>query len=430
MKTAKFLAFAAIVVGALCALAANYGPFADVQAITNAGAPTDGTSGTGAGVARPGSLLVDTTNKDLYINTNTAASPTWSVLAIDDLSATELGYLDGVTAGTAAASKAVVLGASGEIATITTGTIATLNTTNVDAGASGTAGTVDVFPSTASKGKLAITAADSAGDTTTTIVNASQAGARTYTIPDAGGTGTFVLSRTGVGFDAPDGANLQTYSAIATDFYGDVGGTKPTPWTSDAETGNCSADYMANEPFGALALATSADDEAQAVQVTWGDNLMIDLDQDPILEVRARIDGVADLESVEKVVIGVIPAHANAEDNAGLDNVDYSAWFLVKGDNDTKIYVETDDAATDTDDQDSTITLTDDTWTVFRIDFSTLSAVSMTVDGVEQGGAALDFSGAAGQNVQPIVLIQRTDNTQTEAIVGVEVDYVKVIQTR
>ena len=418
MKTAKFLAFAAIVVGALCALAANYGPFADVQAITNAGAPTDGTSGTGAGVARPGSLLVDTTNSDLYVNSNTKASPTWSVLG--DSSA-----FDGVTAGTVAASKACVVDASKNL-----GDFAALDCVNLDAGASGTAGSLDVFPTTASKGKLAIAAADSAGDTTTTITNASQAGARTYTIPDAGGAGTFVLSRTGYGFDAPDGANLQTYSAIATDFYGDVGGTKPTPWTSDAETGNCSADYMANEPFGALALATSADDEAQAVQVTWGDNLMIDLDQDPILEVRARIDGVADLESVEKVVIGVIPAHANAEDNAGLDNVDYSAWFLVKGDNDTKIYVETDDAATDTDDQDSTITLTDDTWTVFRIDFSTLSAVSMTVDGVEQGGAALDFSGAAGQNVQPIVLIQRTDNTQTEAIVGVEVDYVKVIQTR
>ena len=77
-------------------------------------------------------------------------------------------------------------------------TIPALNTTNLDAGASGTAGTVDVFPTTAAKGKIALTAADSAGDTTTTIVNASQAGARTYTIPDAGASADFVLAPAGV----------------------------------------------------------------------------------------------------------------------------------------------------------------------------------------------------------------------------------------
>lgn len=46
----------------------------------NAGAPTNGTSGTRAGSAYPGSLLIDTTNKKLYINTNTKASPTWTVV--------------------------------------------------------------------------------------------------------------------------------------------------------------------------------------------------------------------------------------------------------------------------------------------------------------------------------------------------------------
>ena len=47
------------------------------------------------------------------------------------LSSTELLYLDGVTAGTATASKAVVLGSSKEIATITTATITNLTTTTV-----------------------------------------------------------------------------------------------------------------------------------------------------------------------------------------------------------------------------------------------------------------------------------------------------------
>lgn len=66
--------------------------------------------------------------------------------------------------------------------------------TDLDCGASGTAGTLDIFPTTALKGKIALTAADSAGNTTTTIVNASQAAARTYTIPDAGAAASFVMT--------------------------------------------------------------------------------------------------------------------------------------------------------------------------------------------------------------------------------------------
>lgn len=45
--------------------------------LTNAGAPTSGTSGTFAGKAGPACLLLDTTNTNLYMNVNTKASPTW-----------------------------------------------------------------------------------------------------------------------------------------------------------------------------------------------------------------------------------------------------------------------------------------------------------------------------------------------------------------
>jgi hypothetical protein len=47
------------------------------------------------------------------------------------ISEAEIGVLDGVTAGTATASKALVLGASKEIATITSATITTLTSTSV-----------------------------------------------------------------------------------------------------------------------------------------------------------------------------------------------------------------------------------------------------------------------------------------------------------
>lgn len=56
----------------------------------------------------------------------------------NSISAAELAFVDGVTAGTAAANKAVVLGASKQIATITTATITNVQTGAVKA-ADGTA---------------------------------------------------------------------------------------------------------------------------------------------------------------------------------------------------------------------------------------------------------------------------------------------------
>ncbi|KKN23819.1 hypothetical protein LCGC14_0901030 [marine sediment metagenome] len=75
-----------------------------------------------------------------------------------------------------------------------TKTFTGLSFVNLDLGSSGVAGSLDIFPTTAVKGKLNFVAADSAGDTITTITNASQAGARTYTIPDAGASASFVMT--------------------------------------------------------------------------------------------------------------------------------------------------------------------------------------------------------------------------------------------
>jgi hypothetical protein len=51
-----------------------------VGPIQKAGAPVDGTSGTGVGVIFIGALCIDVTNAKLYINTNTASSPVWTVV--------------------------------------------------------------------------------------------------------------------------------------------------------------------------------------------------------------------------------------------------------------------------------------------------------------------------------------------------------------
>lgn len=52
----------------------------EVCVLNGAGAPVDGVAGTGAGFAGPGSLYVRTSNGIWYSNTNTKASPTWTIV--------------------------------------------------------------------------------------------------------------------------------------------------------------------------------------------------------------------------------------------------------------------------------------------------------------------------------------------------------------
>ena len=66
--------------------------------------------------------------------------------------------------------------------------------TDLDLGASGTAGTLDVFPSTAAKGKLALTITDQTGDTTVSLVIGAMAAARTVTLRDPGAAASFLTT--------------------------------------------------------------------------------------------------------------------------------------------------------------------------------------------------------------------------------------------
>jgi len=109
----------------------------------------------------------------------------------DSISVTELDYLDGVTAGTVLAGKAAVVDANKDI-----GDFRNLDVVNLDAGLSGTAGTVDVFPTTAAKGKLIISATDNTGDTNVTLKNAAHGQATVVTLPDVGLAISYVLQST------------------------------------------------------------------------------------------------------------------------------------------------------------------------------------------------------------------------------------------
>lgn len=442
----------------------RYGALADVAVVTHAGAPTDGTSGTGAGVAGPGSLLLDVTNFNLYINANTKASPTWSVLALNALSATELGYLDTVIAGTVTGSKAVVVDANKDVSSFRD-----IILRNLDAGASGTAGTVDIFPTTASKGKLILSCTDQTGSTNVTLnanamgqatqINIADPGAAAayvglstaaltlaeMDVLDAVTPGTVAASKAVVvdaNKDATTFRNLgaermelskghivDTYCEHIEDFLNDASGTLPGLWAKDVQA-NTTADYLTDSPCGVYDIIHSSASEAQAGQLASGNNLWIDLSGGPVIEFRVKCDvtGTNTLGSADqRLVIGICSDHTNSED--ALDDAAVNTWFRLEG-VDAKIYVECDDGgvSVDTDDQDSGVTIVDNAWMVFQIDFSSLADVKMYVDGVEQSGAAIDMSNVAANTVvQPIVCIQRDAGAEEEKVY---VDYIHVVQTR
>jgi hypothetical protein len=132
--------------------------------------------------------------------------------------AVELNTLAGVTAGTVAASKAVVVSADKDASAFRNVTVV-----NLDAGASGTAGTVDVFPATASKGKLAIACANQTGNTTVTVTAAAMGQATAIGIPDPGGASADVVLTAG----AQTIAGVKTFSAASVLASGTTIGTVP-----------------------------------------------------------------------------------------------------------------------------------------------------------------------------------------------------------
>lgn len=125
-------------------------------------------------------------------------------------SAAELNAADAGTAGVVTASKAVVVDANKDV-----GDFRNLDAVNFDAGASGTAGSVDIFPTTALKGKIALTAAANTSNDTITIVNAEYGQATTLTIPDVNAaTGAFLLSTGTVTVSSVDSAELDNLAGV------------------------------------------------------------------------------------------------------------------------------------------------------------------------------------------------------------------------
>jgi len=183
------------------------------------------------------------------ILTHAGGTPT-----LGDLGVTESEVLNGVTAGDVTASKAVVVDTNKDI-----GDFRNVDVVNLDAGASGTAGTVDVFPTTATSGKLVIACADQDADTAVTITALGMGQATAVNIPDPGAsTANFLLT------SAANDQSLVTATAAkinATDITtpGVVEASKAVVVSADKDAGDFRNLGCVNLDAGASGAAGSVD---------------------------------------------------------------------------------------------------------------------------------------------------------------------------
>jgi hypothetical protein len=89
-------------------------------------------------------------------------------------------------------------------------------------GTNGSLGSFSLYPSGENKGHVEISTGDNAGATVTSLLIAGQAGARTYTVPDAGGSATFAFTSSSITGTA---AGLSSTLAVTS------GGTGQSSWT-------------------------------------------------------------------------------------------------------------------------------------------------------------------------------------------------------
>ena len=145
--------------------------------------------------------------------------------------------------GTDVTVNRLLVGATGP-GQVGTDITTTEGATTINAGASGTAGTLNVFPSTASKGTFTLTATNNTGNTITTLKNAAMGQATVISIPDPGTSTANVLLDTGV-----------NASSTVTQLHVDSG-TKTASATSGAATLNKTAGAVTSESITTAAGST------------------------------------------------------------------------------------------------------------------------------------------------------------------------------
>lgn len=222
---------------------------------------------------------------------------------------------------------------------------------------------------------------------------------------------------------SPAAINGGAVFAYEQDFPLAASGTIPPPLAKDLNN-SATGDYLADTAGGVYSLATAAVSEAQAAQLTFGNQNIIDPTKGPVFEARVRVNiPGATITADERWVVGLCSDHTNSED--ALDAVVSNVWFRAEGAN-LELVIEGDDGTTDTDDQAITPDYVDNTWLLLKIDMTDLAAVEFFVNGVSVG--TVDVTLLSGSTMlQPIFCYQRDAGDEINLL---QIDWFKITQSR
>lgn len=175
-------------------------------------------------------------------------------------------------------------------------------------------------------------------------------------------------------------------------------------WTiADTSSAGTPTYLTITEDGGAAKLTLASNSEAENVCLYQNDVLMWDLAQLQWVEFVLKVAG---FDSVTELVAGVGSAR-----NDTTDSVAVNAWFKINGSTPTA-YAETDDGTTDNDDV--ACLATGSGYKRYCIDFCKgLNDVRFYQDGNRVAyGTTFNMSAiSAGQNVQPIIQLQKASGT-------------------
>lgn len=183
-------------------------------------------------------------------------------------------------------------------------------------------------------------------------------------------------------------------------------------WTiEDTSSGGTPTYLCVTEDGGAMKLTLAATSEAEIVTMYHNDVLMYDL---AMLQRIWYIVKVAGIDSATTLAFGVSSGQADVA-----DDVTVNAWFRMEGTGSTSnLLAESDDGTTDLDDKATGTTLSS-TYKKCEIDFTNgLSDIRFFVDGarVADGTTFTLANITAGQNVQPIIQLQKASGTGVPSI--------------
>lgn len=177
---------------------------------------------------------------------------------------------------------------------------------------------------------------------------------------------------------------------------------------------------------GVAQLAFDSQVEAQNVCLSFGDKLAFDINALQGFECGLKFVGET---GSAKDAATTMAWGVTGDRNDTIDSIAVAAIFrLAAGTASQAVVVETDDTVTNNDDTATDFTLTDNTWSKFRIDFSDLKSVKFYA-GLARGTmkrlattTTFDMSGYAA-GLQPFFQIQKTSDANVDKV---QIDYVKV----